>query len=161
MDVVMHIALVLVVLALMGVGLGREWTRGRRAAAAWKKGVDAYSARDLDVARRSLNACVKLAPTWAPAHRLLGRVLWECGEHQEAEKRIRFGADLEPRNVEGHLDLAQFYLALPAPRETDALDALEKALDCAPALRSELSQFPLFAKLREHPRFQALTARIP
>jgi len=138
MDNIVEAGVIVGIAALMIWALRREFTRGKRAAAKWQQSVDAYAARDIDTAERALRACVKLAPTWAPAHRFLGRVLLERGSYREAEERVRFGADLEPRSADGYIDLAQLYMALPSPRESDSLDALEKALTCAPGLRGEL-----------------------
>lgn len=135
--------------ALMLGAWGWQWTRGRRAHAAWKQGLEALQRNDFAAAEKTFRRCVKAAPTSATARRMLGRALFMTGKHEEAEKTLRFGADLEPRNPEGFIELAIFYMARPAPDEAKALDALESAWPHAPRLLDELSQIPPLAPLRE------------
>ncbi len=134
--------------ALMVGAWVRQWTAGRRAGQAWRQGMAALEQQDLATAEKAFQHCVKTAPSSAVARRMLGSVLRMKGDYAAAEEHLRFGADLEPRNPEGYLDLALFYMTHPEPDESKALAALEAAAPHAPRLLEQLAQFPPLTPLR-------------
>jgi len=150
-----------IAIALIGVGLivwrfADVYTRRRRVQALWERGVKAYETRNLEEAYTLFARTVKLVPTAAVFRRMLGRTLMDLERLEEAEQHLRLAADLEPRNPDGHLDLA-FFLASRAPdRPDEAIDSLTRAVECSPEVRRALAEPGPFASLRQHPRFQAL-----
>ena len=147
----MGIALLLVILtARWGVG----YWRGRRFQRCWSKGWEALKANDLVGAEAAFRICVRLAPTASLVHRALGGVLVQRGKLGEAEERLRFGADLEPRNAAGHLDLG-FYYALCVPdRVDDAINSFANAIEYKPELRAILTQEARLETLRQDAKFR-------
>ena len=147
------IGLLLVILAARW---GTSYWRGRQFQGCWSKGWDAFKANDLVGAEAAFRVCVRLAPTASLAHRALGSVLVKRGKLEEAEERLRFGSDLEPRNASGHLDLG-FYYALCVPdRVDDAIDSFAKAIEHKPELRAILAQEARLAALRQHAKFKSI-----
>ena len=122
----------------------------------WNKGQDAIKLDDLVTAEVAFRECVRLAPIYAPVRRILGRVLARRRKLDEAEDHLRMGAELEPRNAAGHLELALFLAANRPGRAEEAIDAFAKAIEYAPALRKTLSQENSLAPLRHNERFQKL-----
>ena len=131
------------------------WTR-RRLHRFWNEGREALEAGDLSAAEAAFRRCVRMVPTAAAFHRMLGTVLAGQGKLEEAEERLRFGADLEPRNPAGLVDLGYFYALYHHDRDEDAVEAFEKALTVEPELREKLADEPRLAALRDNERFRLL-----
>ncbi len=122
----------------------------------WALGNEALVAGDLVVAEAAFRTCAKLVPVSSAVRRLLGGLLARRGKLREAEEQLRFGADLEPRNPAGHMDLG-FFLALCVPDRTDeAIDAFGKALEYEPDLRETLRKETRLEPLRRDDRFRKL-----
>jgi tetratricopeptide (TPR) repeat protein len=147
-----------VVVAVMVLRLGFVWSQGYRARKAVERGMIALEQGDFPEAEQALKRCVKLAPIYAPARRVLGRCLAAQQKYTEAEEQIRFASDLEPRNSEGHLELAVFLSRCPPQRFGEALDALEKAVEIQPELAKQLLAISMLEDLHGEERFQALVA---
>jgi len=148
------VLLVLLVIFVRWFGFG-HWRR-RKVEQQWRRGQEAFQRGDFDTAETAFRACVRAVPTLALLHRSLGGVLAQQGKHEEAEERLRFGAELEPRNPVGHMDLG-FFLAVCVPgRAEEAIDAFATAIACDPAVRSKLHEEPRLDRLRGHERFAAL-----
>ena len=124
----------------------------------WRKGQAALEVHDFVAAEVALRECVRLAPIYAPVRRVLGRVLAHRHKLQEAEEHLRMGAELEPRNPAGHLDLGLFLAMTNPERIEEAIDALAKAVECDPDLRGALSNEARLMHLRQHKRFRELLA---
>jgi len=122
----------------------------------WNKGQSAIEVNDMVGAEAALRQCVRMAPIYAPVRRLLGRVLARRHKIEEAEEHLRMGAELEPRNPDGYLDLAFFLALSSAGREDEAIDAFAKAIECAPDLRASLAAENRLAHLRRDERFRKL-----
>jgi Flp pilus assembly protein TadD len=136
-------------------------TRRRRITGKWKQGVEAFERGDMEVAVKAFRACLRNAPTWVPARRLLGRALAAAHRIDEAEQELRLAAKLEPRNPEGHLDFAIFLARYAPDRADEAIDSLAEAVEHGPRLREQLAAIEPLAPLRDHPRFQALLSPPP
>ncbi|MBM3290835.1 MAG: hypothetical protein FJY92_11855 [Candidatus Hydrogenedentes bacterium] len=131
------------------------WQR-RRVRAAWTRGMAAYEQRDFDAVREAFGFVVKKNPGWASARRMLARGLAGLGNHAEAERELRLAAQLEPRNAEGHLDLAVFLASLERARHEEAVSCIETALSVAPDMRAAVATLPQLRSLHAHPRFRDL-----
>jgi len=131
-------------------------SRRHRIVSKWNEGIQAFERGDMDAAAKAFRACLRNAPTWVPARRLLGRALAATHRVAEAEKELQLAAKLEPRNPEGHLDFAIFLAHYAPDRPDDAIDALAEAVEHGPRLREKLMSIEPLAPLRNHPRFQAL-----
>lgn len=135
--------------------------RGWRLHRSWNRGHAAVEAGDLVAAEVAFRECVRLAPIYAPIRRILGRVLARRRKLDEAEEHFRMGAELEPRNAAGHLDLGVF-LAMSGPdRADEAIDAFATAVECDPNLRKTLREEPRLGRLRENERFKNLLESSP
>ncbi|MCP4642578.1 MAG: hypothetical protein GY851_19190, partial [bacterium] len=146
---------------LLAVGLARFveiMTRGRRAAKHWREGAAAFEKGDVAAAEAALRRTVKLAPIWAPAHRLLGVTLVRQEKFAEAEHPLRMASRLEPRNGQGHFDLGMYLATCPPVRADEAVASFEKAIEHAPALREQLT-IEALAPLRADSRFQELVGQ--
>ena len=148
--------LIVVVVAVLVMRLGAVWSRGKRGTHWWRRGMAALEREELDEAFRAFGKVVKLIPEAAPAHRMLGRVLVLRGEYEAAEEQLRFGAQLEPRNPEGHADLGIFLAVCPPERPEEAIDHLGKAVELAPELGKLLGRDARLAHLREYAAFESL-----
>lgn len=131
--------------------------RGNRFVHWWKKGTAAYDASNWAAAEAALRECVRLEPIAAPARRMLGATLARRNKLAEAEEQLRAGAELEPRNAGGYLDLG-FFLASYAPdRLEEAIAAFTKAVECSPQARTILAaETRLNSAVRNHPKFRLL-----
>jgi len=143
-------------LLLLGACIAFVWSRGYRLRRTWKKSVDALDLGDMATAEKYLQSCVNQAPSWVPARRLLGRTLVALQRYDEAENHLRLVSKFEPRNAEGHFELAVFLANCPPVRPEDAIDSLSSAIEYGPRLRAGLEVRPEFAALRDHPRFREL-----
>ena len=122
----------------------------------WDKGQQAIAVGNMVAAEAAFRECVRLMPIFSTVHRALGGVLARRGKYKEAEERLRFGAELEPRNPAGFIDLGLF-LALCAPERTeDAINAFATAVAHAPNLKKSLAEEPRLERLRQHDRFRKL-----
>jgi len=149
----MGIALLFVIIAFRW---GAGYWQGRRFRACWTKGWEALKANDFVAAETAFRTCVRLAPTASLAHRALGGALIRQGKLDEAEERLRFGSDLEPRNADGHLDLG-FYYALCVPeRADDAIHSFAEAIEHKPELRAVLAEDPRLEALRQNAKFRGV-----
>jgi Tfp pilus assembly protein PilF len=125
---------------------------------AWETGFAAFKSADLETAATQFGRCVKWAPIWVEARRMLGLTLARLGRHDEAETHYKFALELEPRNADTHLDFAA-YLTQRGPEHFDlALVNLEKALNLAPKLREKVRDWRVLEPLHEDERFQRLMA---
>jgi len=131
----------------------------RRTHMAWETGIRAYESGELEAAAEAFGRCVKFAPIWVVARRMLGRTLMHMERTEEAEEQYRFATQLEPRNGESYLDYACFLATLDAARHDEALDMLELGVEYAPDAREKLHAIPSLAPLMNTERFQALVTR--
>jgi tetratricopeptide (TPR) repeat protein len=147
---------VVILIAILVVRWAVGYWRGKRLWRWWNKGQEALNVGNFVAAEAAFRECLRLAPIAGPVHRVLGGVLLHRGKLAEAEERLRFGADLEPRNPAGHLDLG-FFLALCVPnRSEEAIDAFAAAIAAAPDVRQRLSAEPRLESLRRNERFRTL-----
>jgi Flp pilus assembly protein TadD len=131
-------------------------SRGPKARAAFQRGIDALNANAMNEAEAAFREVVRLEPIWALAYRLLGRILADRGETEEAEKNLRAAVTLEPRNSEAYADLG-FFLTIKVPdRRDEAISAFAKAIELAPRLRETLANTPALSPLLEDERFRQL-----
>jgi len=122
----------------------------------WAQAQESVRDNNWVAAEAALRRCARMMPIAAPVHRLLGGVLARRGKLSEAEKCIRLGAELEPKNPAGFLDLG-FLLTSQGPQRVEqAIDAFATAVACAPNLREMLAKEPRLEALRRHERFQKL-----
>lgn len=129
----------------------RRWIR-----AAWKRGMDAYERSDFTEARDAFRYVVKKYPGWAMARRMLARGLAGLGNHKEAEQELRLAAQLEPRNAEGHLDLAIFLASLSRERHEEAVASIETALNVEPGMRQAVASSPQLRALHSSRKFRTI-----
>jgi Flp pilus assembly protein TadD len=125
----------LVLLAgIIGMQMLMRFVRQRRLMRAWQTAEAGLQDGEEGIARAetALRKCLKIEPLWTPARMLLADVLARQGRLEEAEAEHKLSADLHPREVEGHVRLALFYVAHQPERKEDALRALRAALECAP-----------------------------
>lgn len=144
---------------LFGI-IGLRWAAGFWRMQSVKRhftaGQQAITENRLGDAEREFRVCVKRLPMSAQFRRVLGGILARNGNLKEAEEQLRMGAELEPRNPGGHLDLG-FFFAVHVPERADAaLDAIANALSCEPKLREKLATQPALQHLRSHRRFAEL-----
>nr|WP_286202652.1 tetratricopeptide repeat protein [Comamonas sp. JC664] len=84
---------------------------------------------DLSRAERELRKAVLRAPTYYPAHVLLGRVLMESKRFTRSRLHLRRAMTLKPREPEAYLVMAQLHMELGAPDEAvKVVEALAQAL---------------------------------
>ncbi len=107
-------------------------------------------------AEAAFRECVKILPTAGPAHRALGGVLARRGKLAEAEERLRFGAELEPRNPAGFIDLGYFFALCAPDRAEDAIDAFATAVTESPNVRNLLRNEARFEPLRRYEKFRKI-----
>lgn len=122
----------------------------------WTAGQEALTRGDLESAEAAIQTCVRLAPVSAGLQRVLGNVLARQGRLDEAEKRLRLGADLEPRNAAGHLDLGFFFALCFPDKQREVIDAFTAAVSCDGRLRKTLLEHPHLQLLRQDSRFTEL-----
>lgn len=137
------------------------WWRRERVVRAWARGVQACERGEMAVAETAFRLCVDQHPEWASARRMLARALVAREEYEGAEEQLRFAVRLEPKNVEGLIDLAIFLTNCPQALHEEAIDCVEKAIRIDPASRRKAARLEQLARLREHPRFQRLTGSNP
>ncbi|NUM54047.1 MAG: hypothetical protein HUU46_10425 [Candidatus Hydrogenedentes bacterium] len=118
--------------------------------------MEAYERKDFAEVRNAFRYVVKKYPGWAMARRMLARGLAGLGQHAEAEQELRLAAQLEPRNAEGHIDLAIFLASLPRDRHEEAVACIETALGVAPEMRPAVATLPQLRALHSHPQFRML-----
>lgn len=144
---------------LLGIVLlqwGSRYWKLTRLKRSWAMGQEALTRGDLEAAEAAIQTCVRLAPVSAGLQRVLGNVLARRGKLDEAEKRLRLGADLEPRNAAGHLDLGFFFALCFPDRHREAIDAFTAAVACDGRLRKTLLEHPRLQLLHQDPRFVEL-----
>ncbi|NIA15010.1 MAG: hypothetical protein GWP08_13135 [Nitrospiraceae bacterium] len=122
----------------------------------WAEGLEAIKRKDFAAAEKALRVCVRAIPSSAVAQRMLGGTLARQGNLAEAEERIRFGVDLEPRNGLGHAELGVFLTLFAPGRAQEALDAFREALTHTPELRDALAKDPRLANLHQDETFREL-----
>ena len=122
----------------------------------WMRAQEAIRDGKWVAAEAALRDCVRMAPIAGPVHRMMGVVLARRGKLNEAEERLRFGAELEPRNPAGFMELGFFLTARFPERDEDAINAFAKAIEYAPNLREALSNEPRLEPLRRNERFRKL-----
>lgn len=153
MDMYIGIA---VLVAIVGGRWFWGWWRMHRLQGWWNKGHAALQSNNLVAAEAAFRECTRLLPISSAGHRMLGGVLARRNKLQEAEEQLRFGAELEPRNPDGHMDLALF-LALCVPnRFEEAAASFRTAIECAPQLREFLAKDPRFDSFRGNEHFRKL-----
>lgn len=96
---------------------------------------DALSLFEADVededpeALRLLEEAVILAPDFEDAHEALGVILHRHGRTEEAIRRMKHLASLNPHNVMVHTNLSRFYVALGMKQEAEEEKALAEQLE--------------------------------
>jgi cytochrome c-type biogenesis protein CcmH/NrfG len=144
---------------LIGI-LGARFAVGRwrlmRFRRLWAEAQESVRDNNWVAAEAALRRCARMMPIAGPVHRLLGGVLARRGKLSEAEKCIRLGAELEPKNPAGFLDLGFLLMSQGPERVEQAIDAFATAVACAPNLRETLAKEPRLEALRRHERFQKL-----
>jgi len=144
---------------LLAIVLGQwgwsQW-KAMRFHALWAKAQEALAVEDLAAAKDAVHRCTALAPTSGPLRRVYGTILARSGDLPNAEEQLRLGADLEPRNPAGHLDLGYFLAACCPDRVEATLAALAKAIECSPELRTTLGEDPHLKSLHAHEGFRNL-----
>jgi predicted Zn-dependent protease len=148
-------------LALFGIVAFRGvagWYKNRRLKNWWLRANAALERNDLTAAEAALRNCVKLLPTVSVMHRALGNVLARRGKLKEAEEHLRFGAELEPANPAGHVDLGFFLALCHTNRGEDAIQSFSKAVSHAPDLREKLAQDPRLVPLHGYAEWQQLVS---
>ena len=91
----------------------------RKADAAFKAGVAASQAGQLEEARTDFAEAVRLAPGIAAGHAALGSVLVALGQASEAVSELERAAKLNPQNADVEADLGRAYA-----QKGDAVKAL-------------------------------------
>lgn len=107
----------------------------------------AFREGDLAAAERNLAKCLKLMPIWADGHRALGEVFARQGKMHDGLERMRFAAQLQPRNPLGHLEVAHFLMTHHPEAEAEARSALEAAIALEPKLADEIALHDRYARL--------------
>ncbi|WP_170327465.1 tetratricopeptide repeat-containing sulfotransferase family protein [Ruegeria arenilitoris] len=108
---------------------------------AYSHGAKAFEAGELKRAVNILNQILKAAPTYAPAHQLLGVIAFQTGQTGPAESAMREATRLHPDNA-GFL--ANFTEVLRANGKVDeALKAGKRAVQLAPGNASAHSNLGL------------------
>ena len=131
--------------------------RGHRFVHSWQKGVAAYDTSNWVAAEAALRECVRIEPIAAPVRRMLGATLARRNKLAEAEEHLRAGAELEPRNAGGHLDMGFFLVSYAPDRIEEAIAAFAKAVECSPQARAILAaETRLNPAIKDHPKFRAL-----
>jgi tetratricopeptide (TPR) repeat protein len=146
--------------SLLMLLLGFQWGMGRwkqhRLKIWWGRADAACRDNDFDTAEIALQKCVTLLPLWVPARILLGSVYSKRGDFNAAEEQLKMASELQPRKPEGHMSLGLFYADNLPDYADAALEALAKAVTCAPELRESLIGDPRVSGLKEHPRYHEL-----
>jgi len=128
----------------------------RRVRGAWRRGMEAYARQDFAEVRQAFRYVVKKYPGWAMARRMLAKGLAALGDHAQAEQELRLAAQLEPRNADGHIDLAIFLASLARDRHEEAVACIETALAVAPDMRAAVAASPQLRPLHTLPKFRAI-----
>lgn len=137
-------------LVLLGLVLFQVLARAIRMAQVkhWcTKANQAMEAGDWQSAEQSLKRCLARAPLWVPGRRLRAVLLARTQRLDEAEAEFKMAAELQPRDAEGHLQLAVFYAALGPEKAEQGVAALRTAVECDPGLKEALARDPRFEGL--------------
>lgn len=152
-DLIIGIAALAGLVALRG-GMNR-WTM-HRVRRAWEGACADLDARAYADAESKLATCVRLLPTWIPARFTLGAVLAAQGKLAEAEAQLKLARDLEPREPDGYIELAIYYLTA-AKRPAEGVATLREAIALAPETVQRIRLDPRFAAFRDTEDFARLT----
>lgn len=134
-------------LALGGLVLFQVLARALRMAQVkhWcAKANKAMEAGDWASAEQSLKRCLARAPLWVPGRRMRAVLLTRTARMDEAEAEFKLAAELQPRDAEGHVQLAMFYATRGPAKAEQAAEALRTAVACAPGLKEALLRDPRF-----------------
>lgn len=148
----------LVLLALVAFQFLSRALRMRRVKGWCEQAQQAMETRDFPAAEKALKQCLEHAPLWVPGRLARAALLAETGQFDEAEKEFVLAANLQPREADGHLHLAVFYAGQHPPKIEPGIEALRKALDCAPNLRGKILHDVRWEPLRQAPQWRALEA---
>lgn len=139
----------LVLFGIVGVQMLMRFARRRRLLRSWKLAEAGLQEGEEGISRAetALRRCLKLEPLWTPARMLLADVLARQGRLEDAEAEFQLSAQLHPREAEGHIRLALFYVVHHPERKEEALSALRVALECAPEGGNAFLADPRFTPL--------------
>lgn len=107
----------------------------------------AFREGNLAAAEAAMGRCLKLMPIWADGHRAMGEIMARQGRMEDGVERMRFAAQLQPRNPLGHLELAHYLVTYKPDATTEARSALEAAIALEPQLAEEIVHHDRYAKL--------------
>ena len=153
-EVVVGIALLLGLVALQA-GM-RYWTL-HRTRVAWSAAQDYMSRGDFEEAEVALAKCVKLMPLWIQPRMLYGSVLSRLNKLEQAEEHLKLAAELQPKEADGYIELAIFYITV-AERTEDGVEALRQALAKDPQARHRIDTEPRLRDFRDSDGYAQLGA---
>jgi Flp pilus assembly protein TadD len=127
----------------------------------WKEAHAAIEDGRLEVAERTLERCVKMAPLWVHGLVALAMVRGRLGKTEAAEADLKRACALHPKEAEPDYALGLLYATLVADREADAITAFHAAFAKNPDLVPALAADPRLERLRRNPDFEKLFAQHP
>lgn len=153
-EVIVGIALLVGLVALQ-TGM-RYWTL-HRTRVAWSEAQDHMTRGDFEEAEMALAKCVKLMPLWIQPRMLYGSVLSRLNKLEQAEEHLKLAAELQPKEADGYIELAIFYITV-AERTEDGIEALRHALEKDPQARHRIDTEPRLRDFRDTDGYAQLDA---
>jgi len=98
--------------------------------AAWKRAALLYNQERWDLAEKELRAVLAQEPDFAPAHAMLGMVLSQTGDMDEALASVRKSVSIDPEYDFGFRAMAGVHMQRNEPKE--AVTAITTAIDIDP-----------------------------
>ena len=125
-----------------------------RSQKASQKVIASYTAPSIDLKISLLQSAIDIDPTVFNVYNALGYAWLEKNEVLRAIQAFSQAIEKHPKEKAGYFDLASVYLMEGSTGL--CLEYLEKAVIVDPTSRNDLKDNPLFAKVAEHPKYQAL-----
>jgi len=141
------IAGIVLLLALVGLQAATRFWTVHRTRTAWEEAQAQLARGNFGDAEVALARCVKLMPLWLQPRMLYGAVLARQGKLDLAEEQLKFAAELQPREADGHIELGIFYVTA-AQRIEDGIAAFRNALNCGEGVRHRIETEPRLRDFR-------------
>jgi tetratricopeptide (TPR) repeat protein len=150
-------------LVLIAAGAAWYYFESGGPGAAMRRGIDAYQAGRLALARTEFQDAANARPQEAMPHVWLGRVARDQGDYATAGREITRAIQLEPSNYQAHRELGSYFLTL---RNYDAARrAFVRALEQEPSDRTSMGYLGCslirLGRLDEGQRFLARAGQGP
>ncbi len=132
----------------------RRWSQ-HRLVNAWEQAQAELARGNHEGGAAHLQECIRIMPLWLPPRFLLGSLFARMGRLAEAEEQFKMAQALQPREAEGLLELAIFYLTA-ADRVQEGVTLLREAMACDASAAQRIQSDPRLRDFRDSPEFALL-----